>query len=352
MPLNIGQYVISGLIDNTRLNSVFGWLYFGDEVGMRVELTGNAAGPLAGKALQLGDPSDPKPASSELPDEIQQFSHRQIGVVAELQLLKDNVVRFRWFGQNGEVLAQLEPPFKILDAPPHVSSADDEEDDEESNDLLDEEGPDDPFGLFDEELEEKLSESLGSSDGLDSMFDSDPDIEVELTGGQSDSRWEGLDLDPETRQMYEQWDEIFDGDKDEPVAYLIDTVLRLPKPDAIKSNEEAQEYVVQILAQLAKLSVALDVCEHFEPIDTYRLLMDDILPNAKVHPNLKASDMVFHYSTSEYCSLCEAEYDKEFDRQYRTDPDTDEADGDSAESDAPPPGNNDERDEDSGGSSG
>ncbi|HBE68867.1 MAG TPA: hypothetical protein DDW52_12035, partial [Planctomycetaceae bacterium] len=254
------------------------------------------------------------------------------------ELLDDNAIRFRWFGQNGEVLARLEPPLKILDSLPPTPITDDEED--EPSEMLDEEedeGPEDPFGLFDEELEERLSESLRSPEQMDSIFDSDPDIEVELTSGPTESRWEGLDLDPETRQMYEQWDEIFDGDKDEPVAYLIDTVLRLPKPNAVKSNEEAHGYVIQILAQLAKLSVALDVCEHFEPIDTYRLLMDEILPNAKVHPNLKASDMVFHYSTSEYCSLCEIEYDKEFDREYGTESNTDVPPEKSAESDSSQP---------------
>ncbi|HBE71770.1 MAG TPA: hypothetical protein DDW52_26805, partial [Planctomycetaceae bacterium] len=66
MLLDIGKYVISGLIDNTRRNSVFGWLYFGDEVGLRVELTGNAAGVLAGRAVQLGDPNDPPSPSNQL----------------------------------------------------------------------------------------------------------------------------------------------------------------------------------------------------------------------------------------------------------------------------------------------
>lgn len=75
--------------------------------------------------------------------------------------------------------------------------------------------------------------------------------------------------------MYEQWDEIFEGKKDEPVSYLFETPLRLPPPDRVTSDEEAQSLVVAILAQLALLSVAVDVCEHYTPQQTYHLLMTD-----------------------------------------------------------------------------
>ncbi|MEZ6076375.1 MAG: hypothetical protein R3C56_12150 [Pirellulaceae bacterium] len=59
--------------------------------------------------------------------------------------------------------------------------------------------------------------------------------------------------------------------KDEPVSYLFETPLRLPPPDRVTSDEEAQSLVVAILAQLALLSVAVDVCEHYTPQQTYRI---------------------------------------------------------------------------------
>ncbi|HQZ13885.1 MAG TPA: hypothetical protein PK286_13465, partial [Devosia sp.] len=56
------------------------------------------------------------------------------------------------------------------------------------------------------------------------------------------------------KAMYEQWDEIFEGKKDEPVSCLFETPLRLPPPDRVTSDAEAQSLVVAILAQLALLS--------------------------------------------------------------------------------------------------
>ena len=71
------------------------------------------------------------------------------------------------------------------------------------------------------------------------------------------------------------------------------------------------------------MSFALDVCEHFSSMYTYTLLMNEILPTAQVHPNLAESEMVQHYSTSDFCPACEAEFDAEFEASNSSDPEGD-----------------------------
>ena len=173
---------------------------------------------------------------------------------------------------------------------------------EEESSFLDdddlEEDIDDPFGLFGQDLDEMVAESLGQEGES-----SDPQR------AQESKPWDEVipGIDPETKAMYEQWDEIFEGKKDEPISYLFAEPLKLPTIENVHSDEQAEPLVRAILAQLALLSVALDVCEHFSALDTYKLLMQDILPTAKVHPQLAENDMVQHYSTSDYCSACDAE---------------------------------------------
>lgn len=349
MPTEIGEFVVSGELSNSRQNSVVGWLQLAGDAAVRIELTGNLAGTLRGTSVKFvrRDKDQFSSDSKDAPEVVRLLSHRQIGVVTEFSQVGDNALRLEWQSQNGHILAEMpnldlaieddvgastpgQPPgldvgvtemyFGDEDALPDIAG---ESLETELFDDEDEEGEEeeDPFGLFDEGLEDKLAESLGPLGGESEEVDfvpgdrtgdgrSSEDVPEELGNY---ANWRSMDLDPETQRMYEQWDEIFAGKKDEPLSYLFDKPLRLPRPSAVDDPKVAWPLVVSILAQLAKLSVALDVCEHFDAVATYRLLMDEILPNAKVHPNLAASDMVQHYSTSEHCKKCQAEFDAEFD---------------------------------------
>ncbi len=349
MPTEIGEYVVSGELSNSRQNSVTGWLQLVGDASVRVELTGNLAGAIRGTSIKFvrqdkqQQTADPRLSSEKAdpPEVVQSLAHRQIGVVSEMSQEGDNALHLEWQSQNGHVLAKLQnleiaiedEAGNVLpnDAPgldvgvteiffgdedvlPDVAdeSLDSELfDDGDDADEADEE--EDPFGLFDAGLEAKLAESLESD-----FRNADSDPDTSETGDNippevgNYANWQSMDLDPETQRMYEQWDEIFAGQKDEPLSYLFDKPLRLPRPSAVEDPKVAWPLVVAILAQLAKLSVALDVCEHYDPVQTYELLMNEILPNAKVHPNLAASDMVQHYSTSEHCKACQDAFDAEY----------------------------------------
>lgn len=330
MDKRIGEYVLSGELRNTKRNSVHGWLTFGEDFSIRIELTGNFSEALykasSGK-LRFTSTRDASAASQtdEMPAEVDGLSDRQIGVVARLETTSDGRILFEWHSQDGHVQAQVKTKeLEFGDTSSNEESTEQDTDrglddsyteivlDENrtpnSDDLFfaddgdeseDPEEPEDPYGLFGGDIDRKVAESLGKSGDEDS----------ELDAASGEHAWHGATegLDPEAREMYEQWDEIFEGKKDQPISYLFREPLRLPRPEKVESVAEAEQHVRAILAQLALLSVALDVCEHFSALDTYRLLMEEILPTAKVHPKLAESEMVQHYSTSDHCLLCDRE---------------------------------------------
>jgi hypothetical protein len=317
----------------------------------------------------------------ELPEEIQSLADRQIGVVGDVVLrririptipvpefsklprpdqqrfsIEKDCLYLEWFSQNGRVVAEIiDPQIEFIDDRSHPDAEDPnslesgprndglpgndlhshlaeaylglgpggegvdhfDDDDHDLEDELEDGADEDPYGLFDPDLQREVSDALAAESAFDDNLVPDPLLDSESPFSDLPKQKRSWDevipgIDPETKAMYEQWDEIFEGEKDEPVAYLFETPLRLPPPDRVSSDDEAQTLVVSILAQLALLSVAVDVCEHFSPLQTYRLLMTEILPTAKVHPNLAASRMVQHYSTSDYCEACEAEFDAQY----------------------------------------
>ena len=116
-------------------------------------------------------------------------------------------------------------------------------------------------------------------------------------------------LDEETKRMYEQWDEVAYGEKDEPLSTLFDPPLKLEPPDRVTSEEQAESLLNMLLTRLATHSVAVDVCEHFTALDTYRWLVEVILPEADIHPQLPQIGFVQPYSTWEDCPRCAAEFE-------------------------------------------
>ena len=78
------------------------------------------------------------------------------------------------------------------------------------------------------------------------------------------------------------------------------------RPPEDMDDEEVEGTLKGLLALLAPLGIALDVCEHFSPRDCYRLLRDEILPEPNAYAELAGTSWVQHFSTYEYCADCEA----------------------------------------------
>jgi hypothetical protein len=106
-----------------------------------------------------------------------------------------------------------------------------------------------------------------------------------------------------------------------PLNELFDGPLKCPLPDQL-GDEEVEEALKRLLAQLALYGVALDVCEHFSPREVYRLLLEQVCTEERAYPELRNTQWVQHYSTSDYCEQCQAEMDREFEQQ-QNDPEGD-----------------------------
>jgi hypothetical protein len=117
-------------------------------------------------------------------------------------------------------------------------------------------------------------------------------------------------IDPATKAMYEEWDEVIYGTKDEPLTWLFEEPLCLPKPNALRDEAHAWQVLSSLLAAMALRGVAFDMCPHFTAERAYELLIDELLPRAGVHPNLAATGFVKHYCSWEYCEECDAEFDE------------------------------------------
>jgi hypothetical protein len=54
------------------------------------------------------------------------------------------------------------------------------------------------------------------------------------------------------------------------------------------------------------------MCEHVSALDTYRMFLEHMSPEAHCHRELKGTGWVQTYMTSEYCAACEAEFEREW----------------------------------------
>ena len=364
MSFQIGDYVVSGDISNVTRNSVNGWIYFGREQGLHLQLNGNLTGQFAGKRFRFYIPRDAanKPTESELPSEVASMPMQQIGVVGSFHFSPNHhqpneptenngnpCFHLVWYSQNGKVVIKVdEAQLEFVEADEDDDDSDDEAtakgksveleslsgemslEDPDFDDYLDdddgeddEDDPDDPYGLFDDRLQQQIEQSVGStyveSDNDDEFVitDADEDHLVTEANKTSERSFDDVipDIDPETKAMCEHWDEVFYGAKDEPITNLFDPPIELPPLSSITTDEQAEPILNEILIRLAPLSVAFDICEHCGPLDAFRILMTEVLPNAHIHPELAKTEIVQHYGTYDYCEQCQKEYDMDFEEK-------------------------------------
>lgn len=320
----IGSQIIRGELYNLKRNSVHGWLDVGGDRGVRLELTGNMSGELFGQRVRF-QRSQPKSDADCSAEEFEGLENRQCGVTGDMEVRTSDdgkrTLYFEWFSQNGRVIAEFEDPvFEIgpAEEDEETTSADDPPD---GDDMLDfpqsadesADGEDDPYGLFPADLDQQLSLASDDDEGpTDEIVDQEP---FEPTDGASPPRqtrpWDEVipGLDPDTKRMYDEWHEVIDGTKDVPFTELFDPPLTLMRPTDIPDEAVALRQLRSLLARLALHCVAIHMCEHFSALETYRWLVDDLLPEEGVHPRLRPTGFVRHYDTSEHCPACEADFE-------------------------------------------
>ena len=96
-----------------------------------------------------------------------------------------------------------------------------------------------------------------------------------------------------------------------PICTLFDPPLKLAPADRL-DDEQVQIALNVLLGRLALHGIALDMCEHATPRTAYRFLVEDILSHEAAHPNLPATGFVRHYSMSDDCEECQADFDRRY----------------------------------------
>ncbi|MFM8487312.1 MAG: hypothetical protein ACKOCH_13340, partial [Bacteroidota bacterium] len=121
---------------------------------------------------------------------------------------------------------------------------------------------------------ESASESAAESDHDDHFQLFDPDFEEQIRQSATDfseatplaspfarRRWEEIipGIDPETKRLYETWDEVLGGEKDEPLTLLFNEPLCLPTPPSLQNETQAWQVLTQLLQAMALRGVAFDM---------------------------------------------------------------------------------------------
>ncbi len=354
MARRIGDFIIGGVLDNRQAFRVCGWLALAEHRGLRLELMGDLGGDLAGRYVEFDVPDRTPAPDDEVEACLRELAFGQIGAAGDMRLriarvptcpVEELLARVKagelppideqpclyleWFSQNGRMVVEIPgvilrdcveegesegeitpdplPDHEHTSGPGITGLALDEFGQPYTLDFeTHESDEDDPFELFPTDLEEHLRETSDAHQFEEAAIEEPPQPRdwADVIPG----------IDPETKAMYEQWDEIYGGQKDEMLSTLLDPALQLPHPDMVTDEATARSYVLQIAASLARVSVAFDICRHFTLVQTYRWLVEVVLSEGHVHPNQLAHEIVTHYSSWEFCPQCDAEADAEYRR--------------------------------------
>jgi hypothetical protein len=364
MALRLSESVVCGELMNTRRNSVHGWLRLrGVDQLLSLQLTGNCSADLSGRHIRFEvrerlDAHIPECFESEEAAlerlKLTGLAWQQIGPTGTMTAARmvrvsdcppgELYIRTRlgepppqtrkrclyleWYSQNGRVVVELVDPIiefiqgDVEDDPPgesadHDDSAetdmselgeaglgitsiqfDDEGDVEmQSETLLPEDGEepfechdslerDDHYGLIPEELQQAFDAAARETDR--SLFgDSEEDADI--------------------REL-ELMDDLIESGPGDPLSTILGDTVKLPKPAEVDDRRAEQELKL-LLARLALYGIALDICEHFTAAEAYRVLVERIGPEECAYPELRGTQWVQHYSTSDFCQACQAEFD-------------------------------------------
>jgi hypothetical protein len=235
-----------------------------------------------------------------------------------------------WFSQNGRMVIELVDPVVEL-----VDDDDDTDDESTSSAESDDDAaytaaagfsPDDLLGDDDDEDDspDALTTEMSAEDDADpeneddpyGLFPKDLQQQFDLEASQLDFTIEDDESKPRSLREMELMDELIEGGEGDIIASIFDEPVKLPRPDQL-DDAQAEAALKSLLSQLALFGIALSVCEHFTPRDAYRLLLDEICTEERAYPQLRNTQWVQHFMTSEFCEACEAEMEQEFEEYER-----------------------------------
>lgn len=352
MALRLSDRVVCGELFNNRWYSTHGWLGLqGQEHPIRFELTGNPDPDLAGwhirfearEAIETADGDLELPAAASNDDELPRFAWRQIGPTGTMTAAREvrafdcsteeflrrcelgeppptewkRCLYLEWHGQNGRVVVELVDPViefvKFVELKPGTeqappAAAEDEAACEPTDAEADE-----------SELLGDFSDATDSEDEPQDEYDLIPDElqrQFDLEAAETDLSLENDENKPQVIRELELMDELIERGEGEPICSIFDANFKLPLPDQL-DDADVETALKTLLGQLALFGIALDVCEHYTPRAAYRLLLERICPEQRAYSELRGTEWVQHFSTFDFCEVCEAEAEREYEEHER-----------------------------------
>jgi hypothetical protein len=364
MAFRLGELVVCGELYNNQKNSVHGVIQLkGQDRPLSIQLTGNCSPDLAGWHFRFERREESEGDKEDERDDLSGLAWEQVGPTGTMTAARKVKVAdcspeelyirckagepppmeskpcltLEWHSQNGRVLIEMIDPILELveftelegvpcgDCPERrqwerdintrqgglqisqveigddgraeirdvTPKSDDAEADEEDTPAAD------SYGLIPDELQRALDAQSAETD--------------RALGGEPE------DSEDVIREM-ELLDDLMDSDADEPLGTIFDPPMKLPRPDDL-DEEQAEVWLKALLARLALFGIALDMCEHFTHLATYRLLLEKICWEERVFPQLRQTQWVQHFMTSEYCEMCEAQFEAEWEAEHGADED-------------------------------
>ncbi len=355
MAYRLGNYIVSGSLDNRRRNRTVGtlslWASDGPGPGaVRFELTGDCNPDFRGKKIRFWCRQDPWKCTPVDPVLFSKFQWLQIGAtgtmtasgwvrsmpcdVGEYLRRKElgeppptpwvRRLYLEWYGQNGRVVVEMADP--LVEQRP-------DKDEVDGRRLAPDEiwvplpnlavmpdaalrnGP--PAGLGITRISrdegaahiEHWSKVAGKSpewdeeDCCETMENGFEDNDAINWREESETGWEEeYEEDPCVEEM-----ERMDACLEETGTPLCDLLKDMGKPPAADTLDDGavEAQLKSIIGQLALFNIAFDICEHFTPREAYRILTEKILPNECGHPTLAGTGWITHFATHEFCRECD-----------------------------------------------
>ncbi|MGE0607397.1 MAG: hypothetical protein AB7O62_09910 [Pirellulales bacterium] len=364
MAWRLNEQVVRGELYNNRNYCTHGWVQLrGQESPLHLSLTGNPGPDLAGKQLRFEVRDADRKENEEADDFPVRVAWHQVGPTGDMtadRLVKvsdcpveemyartklgepppfewKRCLYLEWFSQNGRVVIELVDPLieffegtpdddSDSDVIPQAAASPDADLEPDGDDAVaglgitsieigddgeprideqilfdeppggleadsDDDELEDPYGLFPDDLEQQFEEQARQTDRS-----LDPDSH----DGGSDAI-----------QEMELMDRLIEQGEGELIGSLFESPVKLPREEAL-GDERIEPTLKSLLAELALLGIAIDVCEHFSPRETYRLLLDTICREQRAYPELRNTQWVQHFCTYDFCKKCEAEFEEKF----------------------------------------
>lgn len=360
MSIRLGEYVLCGELWTTSNYGVHGYVALrgepnenGENMALRLELTGTTAPDLRGKHIRFEPAADDGTLKDFTWEEFKKLSLSQNGPTGTMTTqgwvralpcsVEEFVSRCRlgeapptpwrdrlmleWFSQNGRVTVELagatveyctrEPdenneedegdwaPIQNLALPPEMDPS------KQAGPTVTRFEVDDDSCHIDtiRPIPLDLDDAENVGDDLQSALDADTRRIDRAIQGESVEELDDLDA-------HKRMDYCLEHVETVSLSAFIGNFNALPKPDSL-DDDAVEDELKALLARMVMHGVVLDVCDHFTPRDCYRLLVEEIVPEEGAYKELSGTGWVQHFSTWEHCKQCDAELEEEFKERER-----------------------------------